>query len=92
LSIRGFPTPEKLPPPPPAPRGWKISKILPLHSPAYSGGGVSDNPFKEAMAEMQKMQGMPEFPGMPGMPGMGESSTDGGSDVKKKKEKKKAKA
>lgn len=85
--------PEKLPPAPPAPRGWKIGKILPIHSPAYSGGGVSDNPFKEAMAEMQNLQGMPGFPGMPnipGMPGMGEPSGAGGE--KKKKEKKKGKA
>lgn len=97
LRIRGLPMPEKLPPPPPAPRGWKIGKILPIHSPAYSGGGVSDNPFKDAMAEMQNLQqnlqGMPGFPGMPGMPpmpGMGESSGAGGE--RKKKEKKKGKA
>ncbi|KAL1967427.1 hypothetical protein VTN77DRAFT_3212 [Rasamsonia byssochlamydoides] len=93
LKIHGLPMPEKLPPAPPAPRGWKIGKILPIHSPAYSGGGVSDNPFKEAMAEMEKMQGMPGFPGFPGMPGMGgESSSGGGGDAKKKKDKKKAKA
>ncbi|KAL2000707.1 hypothetical protein VTN02DRAFT_2741 [Thermoascus thermophilus] len=93
LRIRGLPMPEKLPPAPPAPRGWKIGKILPIHSPAYSGGGVSDNPFKEAMAEMQNLQGMPGFPGMPnipGMPGLGEPSGAGGE--KKKKEKKKGKA
>lgn len=83
--------PEKLPAAPPAPRGWKIGKILPIHSPAYSGGGVSDNPFKEAMAEMQNMQGMPGFPGMPGMAGMMGESPAGGSE-KKKKDKKKGKA
>lgn len=92
--------PEKLPPAPPAPRGWKMSKILPIHSPAYSGGGVSDNPFKEAMAEMQNMQGMPGVPNMPDMsaiPGLGgmmggggESSGGGGKE--KKKDKKKGKA
>lgn len=86
--------PEKLPNAPPAPRGWKVGKILPIHSPAYSGGGVSDNPFKEAMAEMQNLQGtpgMPSIPGMPGMPGMpGEASGAGGE--KKKKDKKKGKA
>lgn len=87
LRIHGLPMPEKLPPPPPAPRGWKIGKILPIHSPAYSGGGVSDNPFKEAMAEMEKMQNMPGFPGMPGMAGMGGESSSGG-DAKKKKDKK----
>lgn len=97
LRISGLPMPDKLPDAPPAPRGWKMSKILPIHSPAYSGGGVSDNPFKEAMAEMQNMQGMPGMPNMPnipgmsgmGMPGMGESS---GGGEKKKKEKKKGKA
>lgn len=87
--------PDKLPDAPAAPRGWKIGKILPIHSPAYSGGGVSDNPFKEAMAEMEKMGGMPGMPaGLPGMPpgmmGMGEPS--GGGEAKKKKEKKKGKA
>lgn len=73
--------PEKLPPPPPTPRGWKLGKILPIHSPAYSGGGISDNPFKEAMEEMQKLQGMPAEP-----------SNDSGGDTKKKKDKKKARA
>ncbi|KAH8699174.1 signal recognition particle, SRP19 subunit [Talaromyces proteolyticus] len=98
LRIHGLPMPDKLPDAPAAPRGWKIGKILPIHSPAYSGGGVSDNPFKEAMAEMEKMGGMPGMPGgMPGLPagmanmmGMGEPS--GGGEAKKKKEKKKIKA
>jgi len=61
------------------PRGWKLGKILPIHSPAYSGGGISDNPFKEAMEEMQKLQGVP---------GMAEPSNDSGGDTKKKKDKK----
>ncbi|OQD68411.1 hypothetical protein PENDEC_c036G05357 [Penicillium decumbens] len=93
LQIRGLPMPEKLPDAPPAPRGWKIGKILPIHSPAYSGGGVSDNPFKEAMAEMQNMggmPGMPQIPGMPGMPGMGGEASGAGTE-KKKKDKKKGK-
>ncbi|KAF3016674.1 signal recognition particle subunit [Penicillium rubens] len=67
LRIRGLPMPEKLPAAPAAPRGWKIGKILPIHSPAYSGGGVSDNPLKDAMAEMQGMQGMQGMEGMPNM-------------------------
>lgn len=89
--------PEKLPDPPAAPRGWKMSQILPIHSPAYSGGGVTDNPFKEAMAEMQNMQGMPgvpnlpNMPNMPGMPGMAGGEPSGGSE-RKKKDKKKGKA
>lgn len=94
LRIHGLPTPQKLPDAPAAPRGWKIGKILPFHSPAYTGGGVSDNPFKEAMAEMQNMQGTgmpPGMPGMPGMPGLGDSSGSGGGEGKKK-DKKKAKS
>ncbi|GLI72113.1 signal recognition particle subunit [Penicillium ochrochloron] len=99
LRIRGLPMPEKLPAAPPAPRGWKIGKILPIHSPAYSGGGVSDNPFKEAMAEMQSMQGMPGMPSIPGMEGlagmmsgMGGEPSGAGAVEKKKKDKKKGKA
>ena len=89
--------PEKLPEAPPAPRGWKIGKILPIHSPAYSGGGVSDNPFKDAMAEMQNMQGMPGMPSIPGMAGMADMLGMGGDNSgagteKKKKDKKKGKA
>jgi signal recognition particle subunit SRP19 len=85
--------PEKLPEAPPAPRGWKIGKILPIHSPAYSGGGVSDNPLKDAMAEMQNMQGMPGMPQIPGLPNMaGMMGEPSGGSEKKKKEKKKGKA
>ncbi|CAL5867057.1 uncharacterized protein PFLUO_LOCUS1269 [Penicillium psychrofluorescens] len=95
LRIRGLPVPDKLPDAPSAPRGWKIGKILPIHSPAYSGGGVSDNPLQDAMAEMQSMGGMPGMPAIPGMPGMdmgGPSGPGGGGAEKKKKEKKKGKA
>ncbi|GAM35295.1 signal recognition particle 19 kDa protein [Talaromyces pinophilus] len=97
LRIHGLPMPDKLPDAPAAPRGWKIGKILPIHSPAYSGGGVSDNPFKDAMAEMEKLGGMPGMPGMPGLPGMppglmGMGEPSGGAEPKKKKEKKKGKA
>ncbi|KAJ5265140.1 hypothetical protein N7524_006158 [Penicillium chrysogenum] len=49
LRIRGLPMPEKLPAAPAAPPG---------------GGGVSDNPLKDAMAEMQGMQGMEGMPNM----------------------------
>ena len=52
LPIAGLPTPTK-PSPPAVPRGWKINSILPLHSPALSGGGVSENFIKDMMAEMQ---------------------------------------
>ena len=40
-------------PPPAVPKGWKLNPILPLHSPALSGGGVSDNILKDMMQEMQ---------------------------------------
>jgi signal recognition particle subunit SRP19 len=42
-----------VPPPPAVPRGWRINDVLPLHSPALSGGGVSENFFKDVMAEME---------------------------------------
>jgi len=66
--------------PPAAPRGWKMNAILPLHSPAMSGGGVSENFLKDMMAEMQG--GGPA--GAIGAP----SGSGGGS---KKKDKKKGK-
>jgi signal recognition particle subunit SRP19 len=52
LPIRGMPMPEKPPPPPSVPRGWKVNDILPLHSPAVTGGGVSENLLKEMMEGM----------------------------------------
>ncbi|KAM5475349.1 signal recognition particle subunit [Microsporum audouinii] len=85
LRLHGMPTPDKPPGPPATPRGWKISNILPLHSPALTGGGVSDNPFKEAMKEMQAQQGLP---GMPGMSAPASTAPE----PKKKKDKKKGKA
>ncbi|KAL8817219.1 MAG: hypothetical protein Q9191_008187, partial [Dirinaria sp. TL-2023a] len=39
LRIQGMPPPKEPIPPPAVPRGWKIGSILPLHSPALSGGG-----------------------------------------------------
>jgi len=46
-----------------------MNKILPYHSPAMTGGGVSDNMFKEMMEQMQA-GGMPGMNGL-NMPGMG---------------------
>ncbi|MCJ1319496.1 signal recognition particle subunit [Xylographa vitiligo] len=51
-------------PPPAKPRGWKMGDVLPLHSPAVSGGGVSENMFKDMMAEMGGAGGVPGMPGM----------------------------
>lgn len=79
LRIAGMEVPSKPTPPPAVPRGWKINAILPLHSPALSGGGVSENIFKEMMQEMQKEQGG----------GVSAPQVDGGEGGKKKKEKRK---
>lgn len=48
LQIQGMPMPKDNKITPPAiPRGSKIGTILPLHSPALSGGGVSENFLKD---------------------------------------------
>lgn len=68
----GPPPPEKSKPyPRPAvPRGWKFGELLPYYSPAMTGGGVSENLFKDMMKEMQGGGGAGGMPGgMPGMPG-----------------------
>lgn len=83
------PDPDKPVPAPAVPRGWKMGSILPLHSAALSGGGVSENMLKDMM-----MAGMPGLdPG--GSTGTGpanlfDSAADG--PPRKKKDKKKAKA
>ena len=51
LPIAGLPMPKEMPEPA-VPKGWKMSKILPLHSPALTGGGVSENFMQDMMAEM----------------------------------------
>ncbi|KFA45921.1 hypothetical protein S40293_07560 [Stachybotrys chartarum IBT 40293] len=40
-------------PRPAVPRGWKMGDLLPYLSPAMTGGGVSENLFKDMMKEMQ---------------------------------------
>jgi signal recognition particle subunit SRP19 len=74
LPIAGVPMPKEMPEPA-VPNGWKLNKILPLHSPALTGGGVSENFLADMMAEMQGEAG-----------GSGASS---GTEIKKKKDKKK---
>ncbi|KAI4648992.1 uncharacterized protein J4E78_008509 [Alternaria triticimaculans] len=75
LPIAGLPMPKEMPEPA-IPKGWKMSKILPLHSPALTGGGVSENFLQDMMGEM-----------MGGEAGSGASS---GTESKKKiKDKKK---
>lgn len=75
LPIAGLPTPKGVPPGPEIPKGWKLGTVLPLHSPAITGGGVSENLFKDMMAEMQGEAGGP--------------SNGAGGEAKKKKDKKK---
>lgn len=79
LRIAGLPAPAKPMPPPAVPRGWKLNSILPLHSAAVSGGGVSENFLKEMMAEMQGQAG-------------GAGAVEGGGEGRQKKDKKKGKA
>lgn len=57
LRIQGMPPPTLPITAPAVPRGWKINSILPLHSQALSGGGVSDNILKDVMQEMQGVAG-----------------------------------
>ena len=92
-----MPHQDKPAPPPSVPRGWKLNPILPLHSPALTGGGVSDNILKDMMSEMGGAgAGMPNlgalqsmFGGMGGgLPSPGEGSSAGEG---RKKEKKKGK-
>jgi len=73
LKIPGLPVPENFgKDPTPAPRGWKLNSILPVHSPAVSGGGVKDDFFKEAMEEIRQAQSQGQLPagggGQGGMP------------------------
>lgn len=76
LPIAGIPMPKEMPEPA-IPKGWKMNKILPLHSPALTGGGVSENFLQDMMAEMQ------------GVTGAVDSGASSGADTKKKKDKKK---
>lgn len=79
LRLPNMPWDGKIPEPPAVPRGWNIGSVLPLHSAALSGGGVSDDIFKEMMRDM-------------GVPGMEAGPSAEQQVVKKeKKEKKKGK-
>lgn len=72
LRVPGLPMPKDNKVPAPAvPRGFKMGSILPLHSPALTGGGVSDNMMADMMKELGGAGGMPNIPGLGGMGGMG---------------------
>jgi len=72
LRVPGLPMPKDNKVPTPAvPRGFKMGNILPLHSPALTGGGVSDNMMADMMKELGGAGGMPNIPGLGGMGGMG---------------------
>ncbi|KAL8664253.1 MAG: hypothetical protein Q9202_003203 [Teloschistes flavicans] len=69
--IAGMPPSDKPVPPPAVPRGWHINEILPLHSPALSGGGVSENILRDMMGQMGGAEGGGMGGGMPGGMDMG---------------------
>lgn len=75
--MRGMPVPEDKYLVPAIPKGYKMGSILPLHSPALSGGGVNEN-FLKDMAEEMKNGGGPG--GMGGMlpPGLMDMMGGGG--------------
>ncbi len=82
-----------------------MNSILPYYSPAMTGGGVSENFFKDMMAEMQQgggamppgMENMAALQGMmgggagPSGSGSGSGSSGGGVGKEKKEKKKKIK-
>ncbi|KAI6779814.1 Signal recognition particle SEC65 subunit-like protein [Emericellopsis cladophorae] len=83
-------------PRPAVPRGWKMGELLPYTSAAMTGGGVSENLFKDMMSEMQG-GGNPMAALMGGAAGGGggsgnASGADEGGGKKKDKKKKKGKA
>ncbi|KAI5367616.1 Putative signal recognition particle, SRP19 subunit [Septoria linicola] len=82
MQVPGLPMPKDGKPIPPAiPRGSKISKILPLHSPALSGGGVSEN----MMADMMQQMGGQLPAGMSDLMGGGSEAGSSGTTQQKPK-------
>lgn len=86
------PDPSKPYPKPAVPRGWKMGELLPYMSPAMTGGGVSENLFKDMMKEMSG-GGDPMAALMGGAGGgSGSGAEEGGASKKEKKKKGKGKA
>ncbi|KAK7746664.1 signal recognition particle subunit [Cytospora paraplurivora] len=91
--LPGVPAPEagKPYPRPAVPRGWKVGEFVPYYSPAMTGGGVSENLFKDMMKEMGGGGDMASLLGGAGA-GSGNASEDGGGKKAKKDKKGKGKA
>ncbi|KAL1842301.1 hypothetical protein VTJ49DRAFT_5582 [Mycothermus thermophilus] len=100
VEVRGAPLPPAMRDPskpwprPAVPRGWKVGELLPYYSPAMTGGGVSENFFKDMMKEIQQQAGPGGAGGMPDMASLfaaaaggagGSGSGAGGSGSGKKK-------
>ncbi|KAL7922944.1 signal recognition particle, Sec65/Srp19 subunit [Trichoderma austrokoningii] len=85
--------PEDKPYPRPAvPRGWKMNDYLPYLSAAMTGGGVSENLFKDMMKEMQGgADPMAALLASQGAGGGGSGAASGAEEGKKKKKDKKGK-
>lgn len=99
--LPGVPTPDadKPYPRPAVPRGWKVGDFVPYYSPAMTGGGVSENLFKDMMKEMggAGAGGMGDMAGLLGGGAgaggaSGNASEDGGGKKSKKDKKGKGKA
>ncbi|KAH7192235.1 signal recognition particle, SRP19 subunit [Fusarium flagelliforme] len=85
------PEPGKPYPKPAVPRGWKMGELVPYLSAAMTGGGVSENLFKDMMKEMQGGgDPMSALMGAQAGGGGGEESSGGGKKKKDKKGKGKA--
>ncbi|KAH6891169.1 signal recognition particle, SRP19 subunit [Thelonectria olida] len=89
LRIQGVlqPDPNQPYPKPAVPRGWKINELVPFLSASMTGGGVSENLFKDMMKEMQS-GGDPMSALMSAQMGGGGGADEGGNAGKKKKDKK----
>ncbi|KAL7902497.1 signal recognition particle, Sec65/Srp19 subunit [Trichoderma sp. SZMC 28014] len=85
--------PEDKPYPKPAvPRGWKMNEYLPYLSAAMTGGGVSENLFKDMMKEMQGgADPMAALLASQAGGGGGSGGASGAEEGKKKKKDKKGK-
>ncbi|KAK1765554.1 hypothetical protein QBC33DRAFT_579667 [Phialemonium atrogriseum] len=88
MRLPGAPLPDaaKPYPRPAVPKGWKIGELLPYYSPAMTGGGVSENFFKDMMKEMQGGGDMASI--MAAAAGGSGGGGGGGGEEKKKKDKK----